>query len=58
MNVLIFLPGKVFVTYATDNDKHVGEVINFVALLMTNGFETQVGFVMVSLQLHSCHLQL
>lgn len=33
---------KVFVTYATDNDKHVGEVINFVALLMTNGFETQI----------------
>lgn len=29
-------------TYATDNDKHVGEVINFVALLMTNGFETQI----------------
>ncbi|XP_051870755.1 E3 ubiquitin ligase TRAF3IP2 isoform X2 [Pristis pectinata] len=33
---------KVFVTYATDNDKHVGEVINFVALLIRNGFETQI----------------
>ncbi|XP_069744834.1 E3 ubiquitin ligase TRAF3IP2 [Narcine bancroftii] len=33
---------KVFVTYATDNDRHVGEVINFVALLIRNGFETQI----------------
>ncbi|XP_072901227.1 E3 ubiquitin ligase TRAF3IP2-like [Hemitrygon akajei] len=33
---------KVFVTYATDNDKHVGEVISFVALLIKNGFETQI----------------
>ncbi|XP_072116215.1 E3 ubiquitin ligase TRAF3IP2-like isoform X2 [Mobula birostris] len=35
-------PRKVFVTYATDNDKHVGEVISFVALLIRNGFETQI----------------
>ncbi|XP_078264873.1 E3 ubiquitin ligase TRAF3IP2 [Rhinoraja longicauda] len=33
---------KVFVTYATDNDRHVGEVINFVTLLISNGFETQI----------------
>uniref|UniRef100_UPI00398E881D E3 ubiquitin ligase TRAF3IP2-like isoform X2 n=1 Tax=Pristiophorus japonicus TaxID=55135 RepID=UPI00398E881D len=33
---------KVFVTYATDNDKHVEEVIKFVALLIRNGFETQI----------------
>ncbi|XP_067897139.1 E3 ubiquitin ligase TRAF3IP2-like isoform X2 [Heterodontus francisci] len=33
---------KVFVTYATDNDRHVEEVIKFVALLIRNGFETQI----------------
>uniref|UniRef100_V9KUF1 E3 ubiquitin ligase TRAF3IP2 n=1 Tax=Callorhinchus milii TaxID=7868 RepID=V9KUF1_CALMI len=33
---------KVFVTYATDDDRHVEEVIKFVSLLITNGFETQI----------------
>ncbi|XP_067849252.1 E3 ubiquitin ligase TRAF3IP2 isoform X2 [Heptranchias perlo] len=33
---------KVFVTYATDNDRHVEEVIKFVTLLIRNGFETQI----------------
>lgn len=34
--------GKVFVTYETDNDEHVKEVIKFVALLRHNGFFTHV----------------
>lgn len=34
--------GKVFVTYEADNEKHVKEVINFVALLRHNGFYTHV----------------
>ncbi|XP_072369571.1 uncharacterized protein [Scyliorhinus torazame] len=33
---------KIFVTYATDNDRHVEEVLKFVALLIQNGFETQI----------------
>ncbi|XP_072539152.1 uncharacterized protein traf3ip2l isoform X2 [Salminus brasiliensis] len=33
---------KVFVTYEADNDKHVKEVINFVALLRHNGFYTHI----------------
>lgn len=36
------IPGKVFVTYEADNEKHVKEVINFVALLRHNGFYTHV----------------
>lgn len=34
--------GRVFVTYEADNDKHVNEIINFVALLRHNGFDTHV----------------
>ncbi|XP_019936271.2 uncharacterized protein traf3ip2l [Paralichthys olivaceus] len=33
---------RVFVTYEADNDKHVNEVINFVALLRQNGFDTHI----------------
>lgn len=33
---------RVFVTYAADNDKHVNEIINFVALLRHNGFDTHI----------------
>ncbi|XP_070764907.1 uncharacterized protein traf3ip2l [Enoplosus armatus] len=33
---------KVFVTYEADNDKHVSEIINFVALLRHNGFDTHI----------------
>uniref|UniRef100_A0A3Q1FV19 E3 ubiquitin ligase TRAF3IP2 n=1 Tax=Acanthochromis polyacanthus TaxID=80966 RepID=A0A3Q1FV19_9TELE len=33
---------KVFVTYEADNDKHVKEIINFVALLRHNGFDTHI----------------
>lgn len=33
---------KVFVTYATDSDEHVKEVIKFVTLLRANGFDTQI----------------
>ncbi|KAG7326158.1 hypothetical protein KOW79_009559 [Hemibagrus wyckioides] len=33
---------KVFVTYEADNEKHVKEVINFVALLRHNGFYTHI----------------
>ncbi|XP_017576425.1 uncharacterized protein traf3ip2l isoform X1 [Pygocentrus nattereri] len=33
---------KVFVTYEADSDKHVKEVINFVALLRHNGFYTHI----------------
>lgn len=33
---------KVFVTYEADNDKHVNEVIKFVALLRHNGFDTHI----------------
>ncbi|XP_062853127.1 uncharacterized protein traf3ip2l [Trichomycterus rosablanca] len=33
---------KVFVTYKADNEKHVKEVINFVALLRHNGFYTHI----------------
>lgn len=29
-------------TYEADNDKHVNEIINFVALLRHNGFDTHV----------------
>lgn len=40
---LLFLnTGRVFVTYEADNDKHVNEIINFVALLRHNGFDTHV----------------
>ncbi len=35
--------GRVFVTYEADNDKHVSEIIKFVALLRHNGFDTHVG---------------
>lgn len=34
--------GKVFVTYEADSEKHVKEIINFVALLRHNGFYTHV----------------
>lgn len=34
--------GRVFVTYEADDDKHVNEIINFVALLRHNGFDTHV----------------
>lgn len=40
--VLILNTGRVFVTYEADNDKHVNEIINFVALLRHNGFDTHV----------------
>ncbi|XP_068174636.1 E3 ubiquitin ligase TRAF3IP2 [Antennarius striatus] len=33
---------RVFVTYEADNDKHVNEIINFVALLRHNGFDTHI----------------
>ncbi|KAL6107588.1 uncharacterized protein ACO6RY_18325 [Pungitius sinensis] len=33
---------KVFVTYEADNDQHVNEIINFVALLRHNGFDTHI----------------
>ncbi|KAM4548705.1 uncharacterized protein traf3ip2l [Odontesthes bonariensis] len=33
---------RVFVTYEADNDKHVKEIINFVALLRHNGFDTHI----------------
>ncbi|XP_066520472.1 E3 ubiquitin ligase TRAF3IP2 [Hoplias malabaricus] len=33
---------KVFVTYEADSEKHVKEVINFVALLRRNGFYTHI----------------
>ncbi|XP_060776121.1 uncharacterized protein traf3ip2l isoform X2 [Neoarius graeffei] len=33
---------KVFVTYEADNEKHIKEVINFVALLRHNGFYTHI----------------
>ncbi|XP_053741965.1 E3 ubiquitin ligase TRAF3IP2-like isoform X1 [Synchiropus splendidus] len=33
---------RVFVTYEADNDNHVKEVINFVALLRHNGFDTHI----------------
>lgn len=33
---------RVFVTYEADSDKHVNEVINFVALLRHNGFDTHI----------------
>ncbi|XP_029939118.1 adapter protein CIKS isoform X2 [Salarias fasciatus] len=33
---------KVFVTYEADNDKHINEIINFVALLRHNGFDTHI----------------
>ncbi|XP_048109295.1 E3 ubiquitin ligase TRAF3IP2 isoform X1 [Alosa alosa] len=39
---LSFEQRKVFVTYETDNDEHVKEVINFVALLRHNGFYTHI----------------
>ncbi|XP_005999564.1 E3 ubiquitin ligase TRAF3IP2 isoform X5 [Latimeria chalumnae] len=35
-------PGKVFVTYTADDDKHVRAIINFVGLLIANGFETRL----------------
>ncbi|XP_005999560.1 uncharacterized protein TRAF3IP2L isoform X2 [Latimeria chalumnae] len=34
--------GKVFVTYTADDDKHVRAIINFVGLLIANGFETRL----------------
>ncbi|KAG7276291.1 hypothetical protein CRUP_015614, partial [Coryphaenoides rupestris] len=34
--------GKVFVTYEADSDEHVNKVINFVALLRHNGFDTHI----------------
>lgn len=42
--------GRVFVTYEADDDKHVNEIINFVALLRHNGFDTHV--CRVSSRLH------
>ncbi|CAG5862089.1 unnamed protein product [Menidia menidia] len=33
---------KVFVTYEADSDKHVSNIINFVALLRHNGFDTHI----------------
>uniref|UniRef100_A0A673BX37 E3 ubiquitin ligase TRAF3IP2 n=1 Tax=Sphaeramia orbicularis TaxID=375764 RepID=A0A673BX37_9TELE len=33
---------RVFVTYEADNEKHVNEIINFVALLRHNGFDTHI----------------
>ncbi|XP_076004779.1 uncharacterized protein traf3ip2l [Genypterus blacodes] len=33
---------RVFVTYEADNDKHVNKIINFVALLRHNGFDTHI----------------
>ncbi|XP_051986473.1 E3 ubiquitin ligase TRAF3IP2-like isoform X2 [Xyrauchen texanus] len=33
---------KVFVTYEADSEKHVNEIINFVALLRHNGFYTHI----------------
>ncbi|XP_029004427.1 E3 ubiquitin ligase TRAF3IP2 [Betta splendens] len=33
---------KVFVTYEADSDKHVNEIIKFVALLRHNGFDTHI----------------
>ncbi|XP_076879635.1 uncharacterized protein traf3ip2b [Brachyhypopomus gauderio] len=33
---------KVFVTYESDNEGHLKEVINFVALLRSNGFDTHI----------------
>ncbi|KAM3875780.1 E3 ubiquitin ligase TRAF3IP2 [Diretmus argenteus] len=33
---------RVFVTYEADNDKHIKEIINFVALLRHNGFDTHI----------------
>ncbi|XP_070817044.1 E3 ubiquitin ligase TRAF3IP2 [Chaetodon trifascialis] len=33
---------RVFVTYEADSDKHVNEIINFVALLRQNGFDTHI----------------
>lgn len=33
---------KVFVTYTTDSDEHVKEIIKFVTLLRANGFDTQI----------------
>lgn len=38
----VFVAGRVFVTYEADNDKHVNEIIKFVALLRHNGFDTHV----------------
>lgn len=34
--------GKVFVTYEADSEDHLKEVIKFVALLRSNGFDTHV----------------
>lgn len=42
MYLLILNTGRVFVTYEADNDNHVKEIINFVALLRHNGFDTHV----------------
>ncbi len=39
---LFIIAGKVFVTYEADSEKHVKEIINFVALLRHNGFYTHV----------------
>ncbi|XP_037530964.1 uncharacterized protein LOC119408198 [Nematolebias whitei] len=33
---------RVFVTYEADSDKHVNQIINFVALLRHNGFDTHI----------------
>lgn len=33
---------RVFVTYEADNERHLNEVINFVALLRHNGFDTHI----------------
>ncbi|KAM6962775.1 E3 ubiquitin ligase TRAF3IP2 [Aplochiton taeniatus] len=33
---------KVFVTYEADSDEHINEIIKFVALLRTNGFDTHI----------------
>lgn len=49
LHLFLLNAGRVFVTYEADNDKHVNEIINFVALLRHNGFDTHVraGFLNV-----------
>lgn len=42
LTLFLCVAGRVFVTYEADNDKHVNEIINFVALLRHNGFDTHV----------------
>ena len=44
--------GKVFVTYESDSEDHVKEIIKFVALLRHNGFDTHVQY---QFEFHSFH---